>query len=138
MLPENQEVPDKIFAAGEAFEFQQKNYVRAIRFFRELARSSEPAVRVGTLVRLARNLRKHQQVDEALAVYDELERLGPVTVAQLPAELLARHARFSLLSELNQTARCRQEAEGLYEGLSSGRWRISGSAYQFYTREVET
>ena len=138
VLPKNQGVPAKIFAAGEALEFQQKNHARAIRFFRELARASEPAVRAGALVRLARNLRKNQQVDEALAVYDELERLGPVTVAQLPAELLARHARLGLLTGLNQVARRRQEAEGLYEGLTSGRWRISGSAYQFYTREAET
>ena len=61
-----------------------------------------------------------------------------MTVAQYPAELLARHARLGLLTGLNQEARRRQEAEDLYEGLTTGRWRISGSAYQFYTREVET
>ena len=138
VLPEKQGIPGNTFAGGEVFEFRQKDYVRAIIFFRQLARTSESTVRAGALLRLARNLRKNKQVEEALAVYEELERLGPLTVAQLPADLLARHARLSLLGESNQEARRRQEAQDLYTGLNSGRWRISSASYQFYTRDVET
>ncbi len=60
-VPQAQEAPGRIFAAGEAFEFRELNYDRAIAAFRKLARSEDPLVRAGALVRLGRNLRKKKQ-----------------------------------------------------------------------------
>ena len=52
------EVPAQVFARGEELEFRQRDHVRAIAVFRELARSANPAIRAGAHLRLARNLRK--------------------------------------------------------------------------------
>src|SRR5713226_3141100 len=75
-LPSAKEPPASVFAAGEALEFQQKDPAKAIAAFRELSRSTDPAIRAGALLRLARNLRKVQQPRAALDVYDELKQLG--------------------------------------------------------------
>src|SRR5713226_7762788 len=74
-LPAAKEPLASVFASGEAFEFQQKNHIGAIEAFRELARSKDPAIRAGALLRLGRNLRKTQQTAAALAAYDELAQL---------------------------------------------------------------
>ena len=65
--------------------------------FRELARSTNPAIRAGALLRLARSLRKSGAVPDTLAAYDELGRLGAVAVEGLPADLAGRYARLVIL-----------------------------------------
>jgi len=92
-LPSAKEPPASVFEAGEALEFQQKDPAKAIAAFRELSRSKDPSIRAGSLLRLGRNLRKIQQAQAALDVYDELEHMGAVPIGGLPADLLARHAR---------------------------------------------
>ena len=136
-LPPVEEPPEGLFAAGEAYEFQQKDYPRAIAAFRELARSEDERVRAGALLRLGRGLRKTGQLGAALRVYEGLARLGSTAIEGLPAELLARHARCVLLDELGKTAELQSEAEALYAGLHNGRWRITRAAYRFYAEEAQ-
>ena len=66
VLPDPEEPPAAAFAAGETLEFQRNDPVRAAAVFRELARSSDPGVRAGALLRLGRNLRKTGRNEEAL------------------------------------------------------------------------
>ena len=61
VLPASREPPASVFAAGEAFEFQQKDHGRAMAAFREMARSQDVVIRAGALLRLGRNLRKARQ-----------------------------------------------------------------------------
>ena len=125
-----------LFARGEAFEFQQRDYTKAITLFRKLASSQEPGVRAGALLRLARNLRKASQPDAALAAYEELAQLGSVTIEGLPAESLGRHARCILLEELGNLPRLRQEARSFHTDLHKSKWRLDRSAYRFYAEEA--
>ena len=135
-LPTAKEPPASMYEAGEVAEFQQKDFAKAIAVFRELSHSKDPAVRAGALLRLARNLRKAQQSRAALDIYDELDQMGATPVGGLPAELIARHARFTLLDELKRTTEVKREAELLYADLHNGRWKLDRGAYRFYTQET--
>ena len=57
-------------------EFQRNNPAKAAEVFRALARSPDPGVRAGALLRLGRNLRKTGRNEEALEAYNELAQLG--------------------------------------------------------------
>ena len=134
--PNAKDTPANIFEAGEIAEFQQKDFARATAIFRGLSHSKDPKIRAGALLRLARNLRKAQQSRAALGIYDELDQMGATPVAGLPAELLARHARCTLLDELKRTADVKREAGLLHTDLQNGRWKLDRSAYRFYTQET--
>jgi peptidyl-prolyl cis-trans isomerase A (cyclophilin A) len=58
VAPTTPEPPPDVFSPGEALEFQKRDPAGAIRAFRELAGSKDPAVRAGALMRLGRNYRK--------------------------------------------------------------------------------
>jgi len=135
-LPPAREPPGSVFAAAEFLEYRERNYGSAIAAFRRLARSEEPEIRAGALLRLGRNLRKAGRTEDALKVYEELGQLGSTPVAELPAELVARKARCAVLAELGQTGALQREAAELYSSLSSGRWRITRAAYRFHTAEA--
>jgi signal transduction histidine kinase len=135
-LPANREPPESSFASGELFEFQQKDYAKAVTAFRELSQSQDPQIRAGALLRLGRNLRKAKQLDDALLVYAQLAKLTGITVGGLPAELVARHARCSLLNELRRNPTAQNEAEALYADLHRGKWPLTRGAYGFYSQEV--
>lgn len=130
------EPSEAVFAEGEALEFQKGDYAVALDLFRSLAKSENPVIRAGALLRIGRIHRKLGNREAALAVYGELARLGSVPIAGLPAELLARHARCEVLEESNRAADAQQEATALYTALHSGRWRLAGAAFRFYSKRA--
>ena len=136
VLPISKDPPATTFAAGEVLEFRQKDYAGAIASFRELARSPDSIVRAGALLRLARNLIRAREPEKALAVYDDLAKLGATRIGGIPADLLARRARLLVLEDLHQNAQLRREAATLLQDLHNGRWFLSRAAYQFYDQEV--
>jgi len=130
-------VPAKVFEAGEELEFRRQDYAGAAAAFRELARSGDLQVRAEALVRLARNLRKSNQRKEALAVYQDLERLGSVPVGGEPAELVARAARCTVLEELKQFPELHRTAARLHADLQQGRWQLDRASYLFHAQEAQ-
>jgi signal transduction histidine kinase len=135
--PPVRESPVAAFDAGEALEFRQQDHAGAAAAFRALARSNDPLVRAGALLRLGRNLRKNNQIREALAVYAELAKLGSTPVGGDPAELLAREARCALLKELDQRSELEREAGSLNTDLQAGRWRLNRVSFQFHSQEID-
>ena len=136
VLPTAKEPSASVFEAGEVAEFQQKDFAKAITVFRELSHSKDPAIRAGALLRLGRNFRKAQQSRAALDIYAELDQMGATPVGGLPAELIARHSRFTLLDELKRTTEVKREAGLLYADLHNGRWKLDRGPYRFYTQET--
>ena len=134
LLPK--EAPDSSFMAGEVLEFQKQDYAGAIAVFAKQARSKDPATRAGALLRLARNLRKNRQLQEALAAYRQLAELDSITLGGVPAELLARQASCSVLEELRSSTELRRAAAALQEDLAHGRWQLDRASYQFYSKQV--
>lgn len=131
------EPPASVWMPGDVLEFQRLDFARAAAFFRTLSESDDAAVRAGALVRLARNLRKSHRVDEALATYGALERLGDVPVGGDPAALVARQARCDLLSEQNRVAELGREAAALVSHLRQGRWPLDRDALLFHWRQTQ-
>ena len=132
VVPSEQEPPMQIFARGEELEFKKQDYDGAVAAFRELAASPDPTVRAGAHLRIARNLRKAGKLDPALAEYRKLARCGPVPIDGIPADLVARRARFSLLQELGRKSDAQQEAAAIASDLNAGRWQLTRAAFLHY------
>jgi len=128
--------PPSRFARGESLEYREQDYVGAAAFYRGQARSDDPVIRAEALVRLARTLRKANRPDDALAVYGQLDQLGPVRVDDVPVDLMAGHARGVLFEEARRPGPLRAEAAALRAGLEQGRWQLTEGAYRFYLDEV--
>ncbi len=132
----SEDAPGTLFDAGEALEFRQQDFPKATAAFRTLADSDDPLIQAGALVRLARTLRKNNQHEDALAAYEALERLGPTQIGGVPAELLARQMRCTVLDELQQVSELQRVAVALYADLQRGRWPLDRASYEFHSAET--
>lgn len=137
VIPDGKEPPAATFVAGETLEYQRNDPAKAAEVFRMLARSPDPRVRAGALLRLGRNLRKTGRIKEALQAYDELAQLGRTSVLGLPAELMAREARGTVLEAIGKREELRKEASLLHAALWSGRWSLRRPAWEFHVEEVQ-
>jgi signal transduction histidine kinase len=126
----------RVFLPGERYEFQAKDYAAAAREFERLAQSRDPAVRAGAYVRLARNLRKAGDVEQALATYARLAQLDDARLDGVPAGLVARRARCSVLAGLGRTSELRREAAALQADLLRGRWRLTRPVFELHAGEL--
>ncbi|MDQ1474560.1 MAG: two-component system, OmpR family, phosphate regulon sensor histidine kinase PhoR [Bryobacterales bacterium] len=120
------------FAAAEDLEFGALDYAAAAKRFHALSKAANPTVRAEALLRAARNERKAGQAHAALATYARLAAIGATSLNGEPAELVARHARLSLLPE----AAREQEAAALWRDLDAGRWPLSRTSFAFYAGEL--
>ncbi len=136
VIPVGEEPPAATFAAGETLEYQRNDPDKAAQVFRELARSPDPGVRAGALLRLGRNLHKTGRHEEALQAYGELAQLGRTIVMGLPAELMAREARGTVLESIGKREELRKEASLLHAALWSGRWSLLRPAWEFHVEEA--
>ena len=137
VVPRGNEPREAIFREGEALEFQRNDPEKAAEVFRELARrSSITEVRAGALLRLGRNLYKSGRGEEALRVYGDLARLGPVPVAGLPAELWGYEARATVFEAMGKQEELHREASAMWAALQSGRWRLSRDVWEYRAEEI--
>jgi signal transduction histidine kinase len=137
VIPDGEEPPAATFVAGETLEYQRNDPAKATEVFRELARSPDPGVRAGALLRLGRNLRKTGRNEEALQVYGELAQLGRTCVLGLPAELMAREARGTVLEAIGKREELRKEASLMHSALWSGRWSLLHPVWEFHAEEAQ-
>ena len=130
--------PDQFaaFAEGETLEYRRDDPVAAAEVFRVLAKSPDPGVRAGALLRLGRTLRKARHYQEALQVYEELGRLGSVRLMGLPSELVAREARCTVLEAIGKREELQREASLMHSALLSGRWTLLQPAWEFHAEEA--
>ncbi|MGA2267191.1 MAG: ATP-binding protein [Bryobacteraceae bacterium] len=135
--PESGATSGDAFRAGESAEFGENDPEKAIVIYRGLAASRDSAVRAGTLLRLGRTLRKAKRWGEAMQSYAELAALGAVRTAGLPAALVGREARCTILSEQGQSASLAREAGDLCRELEAGRWEVSRGAWLFLREEAQ-
>jgi len=137
VIPDGEEPPAATFVAGETLEYQRNDPAKATAVFRELARSPDPGVRAGALLRLGRTLRKTGRNEEALQVYGELAQLGRTCVLGLPAELMAREARGTVLEAIGKREELRKEASLMHSALWSDRWSLLRPAWEFHAEEAQ-
>jgi signal transduction histidine kinase len=135
-LSEPQEVPSGVYREAETYEFQGRNYAKAIAALKLLTVSSNQSIRAGAWLRIARDERKAGQFDQALKSYDELAACGETVVAGLPAELVARRSRCAILNQLDRRSDLHKEAPKLYALLRRGYWHLSRSVYDVFADEA--
>ena len=121
--------PPAVFREGETYEFRQGQPALALACYQRLAAAGDAAVSAGALLRLARVLRKLGRNEESLAAYRKLSAMAGVSVAGVPAELVARHAICVLQSR-------REDAERLLGDLGEARWQLRRGQFEFYWDEV--
>ena len=121
-----------LFADAEALEFQRGDLHSAAAAYKRVAETEAPFVRAAALMRLARVLRKQQQLRPALDVYRSLFAMGGVSVAGSPSEFVARRERIVLLAALGNHADAVGEAGDLAEALADGRFAIDRTTFEFY------
>ncbi len=128
---------DHLFRAAESLEYTGAA-AKAIELYGELSRSSDSNIRAGALLRLGRVLRKTNRTDEALRVYSTLAALGATRAARLPAALLGREVRATVLAQKGAKALAANEARELCAELASGRWQIPRGAWFFLRQEGQS
>ena len=136
VVPSLREAPGQIFITGEDLEFRQREYGLAVNVYHDLAKSPDPAVRAGALLRLGRNLHSAGRTGEALAAYTRLSGLEETPVGGVPAGLIGRYARCKLLEETKRGAELRAEAQRLDSELRSGQWVLTGPVYWLYAADA--
>ena len=124
------------FSLGESLEFRGRDHAAAVRVFRELATASDPALRAGALLRLARNLRAIGRHEEAIEAYARLAEMDGVSVAGVPAGIAGLYGRAKLLEQANRTTELSAEAQRLGHALQSGRWALTGPVYSLYAADA--
>ncbi|UCE40410.1 MAG: HAMP domain-containing histidine kinase [Candidatus Aminicenantes bacterium] len=134
VITPGQEAPSHQFAVAEKAEFQDKDYSRAIHILRPYSKDDDPAVRVGALMRMARNLKKAGRQEAALNIYQDLSKpsFKEISISGVPVDLVARRALCVLLEELDNQEMLRLEARQLQEDLKAGHWHLDRSSYIYY------
>jgi signal transduction histidine kinase len=131
-------LPADIFAEAEALEFgSSKTFPAAEVAYRRLAQSGVTQVRAEALMRLGRLLRHERKAAESLRAYALLAD-SSATLAGMPAGLVARAARITVLVESGEAASARKEAAALWGELTAGNWKTTKAALETYLSELRS
>ena len=132
LVPQLREASVATFAHGEDLEFRQRDLKAAISVFGDLARSPDPSIRSGALLRLARSLHNAGRDESALAAYAQLSEIDGVSVGRVPTGLLATYARGKLLERQQRASELRALGADLDRDLHSQRWMLTAPVYWLY------
>lgn len=128
--------PD-LFADAEALEFGTQDATKAADAYRRLAESGSAQVRAEALMRLGRLLRRGRKWPDALQAYASLEKFGATLVAGMPASLVARAARCSVLAESGDASGAHSSAAHLWMELTTGKWQLTKAMLETYMNELK-
>jgi two-component system phosphate regulon sensor histidine kinase PhoR len=129
---------DAVFSDIERTKEYQGHLEEAATLYRQMARSDDPHVRAGALLRLARSLGSRQRFGEALTAYEQLAAMGstPVGISGDPSELAARKARLLLFEKTGNGEAKQREAALLGAALSDGRFLIDRATFEAYSTDL--
>jgi len=130
------EVNTQAFAEAEIVELRQ-TADRGLGAYTALARSTNPTVQAGALLRLARVNRSTGDLRAAIRRYRELARFTDLAFNGMPADLLARRAVCELLQQTRETATLAREAEALRLDFLAGRWALDRSGWSLTAEDIE-
>lgn len=131
-VPSATQARSSLFAVAERQEFREQNLSAAIAGYRALAVSNDESIRAEALMRLARCFRKQERISDALAAYANLAALGEVSVADSPAELVARRERVALFNATGDANAAAHERTLLTSALLDGRFRIDRPTFDYF------
>ena len=128
--------PPRALEAGDVYEIQKQDYARAAQAYRALLHSADLTVRPWALQRLARTEAKAGRLQEALRLYEALERETGAMIGDLPADLIGRVQRCELIAASGTPAELTRAASTFYRSLTSGRWRLERPRYLHYSERA--
>ena len=131
------EPPAAPFETLEALEFRKQDLMGALAISRQLAASSDPLVRAGSLLRQARLLRKMKRPDDALEAYGKLAGIPGVAIGGMPADLVALRGRCTVFEEQSRMRELRKEAAVIATGLRAGKWRLNRASFLHAAGQVK-
>src|SRR5262249_1569336 len=126
----------ELFAEAEALELAAGQDAQAADTYAHIAQSGPPAIRAEALVRQARVLRREKQWADALKAYGSLEKMTEAVIAGMPASLVARDGRRSVLADSGDPS-AQREAAVLMADLTSGHWTVTRPALETFLRELQ-
>ncbi len=129
------EAADAPFADAELLEFRGRAG-DALPVYEKMARSGDPAVQIGALLRMARIRRKTANAGEALAVYRAMGNLREVTINGMPADLLARRAICDLLEHAGRKQELADDAASLAVDFANGRWLLDRPNWTLVAKDL--
>lgn len=124
------------FTLADDLEFAKGDARGAVRVVLPLIHDDQSAIRAEAWLRLARNYRKSGEVDRAVDAFRELAALGDTMVQGVPAGLMGRQGRCVLFKAAGRLRELQQEAAGLSDDLSSGRWRLTPAQFEYSAEQV--
>ena len=130
-------IQEKAFSQAEALEYGSHDQIKASEAYKRLAESSNGRMRAEALVGLGRTLRRQQKWMEALQTYDSLQKLDGTIVAGMPASLVGRDARRSILADSGDRAGASREASALWSDLIAGKWKVGKGTLETYFNELK-
>lgn len=125
-------VSDAGFAGAEALELTGNHMEEAARLYRILSRHADPRIRAEALLRLGRVQRKSRNFAGALESYRQLAKLPDITVAGLPAELVALDGERLTQTDTGDSAGAQQTADEIARSIDDGRWILLRGPAEFY------
>lgn len=128
--------PDAAPVFARIEETELANPASAIAQYTRLAASTDPAVRAGAYVRLARVQIRSNSTSEALDTYEALLALGATPVAGAPAELVARRQRAALFERAGDLHAAAAERSASAAALSDGRFVLDRTTFDFYAEDL--
>jgi two-component system, OmpR family, phosphate regulon sensor histidine kinase PhoR len=129
------EAASTLFTEAEATEFRQTGD-RGLSAYETFASSPDPVIRAGALLRLARVYRTTGRVDRAIDSYRSLAHLTMVSIAGMPADLLARRAICDLFEQAGRTPDLTREAAALESDFTAGRWTLDRSGWELSAEQI--
>ena len=129
------EAASEPFAASERLEFTNSGD-RGLASYRALTSSTDPSVRAGALLRVARVERQRGRPAAAIGAYRDLARIEGIAVNGTPVGLIARRMICELLQETGQQETLAVEADALRRDLLSGRWTLDRASWELAADDV--
>lgn len=108
----------------------------ALETYVTLARSADPTIRAGALLRVARVHRRQERWDAAVRAYRNLAAIGEVTIEGVPADLIARRALCAVLEESGNTNELQREAVALEHDVLAGRWPLDRASWDVTVADI--
>jgi signal transduction histidine kinase len=123
------------FAEAEAAEFKEAGD-RGLARYEELARSAEPGVKAGALLRVARVHRRQGRTDAALRGYQRLAGIAHIAIEGTPSDLIARRAICDVLEQAGRTEALGREAAALRTDFLANRWRLDRATWELAATQI--
>ena len=139
-LEKKKVISSQFYPLGNQFEYQEKNYLKAISFYQEkLPHFKTFSDSINTLITLARLNVKNGSLLEALAHYALLEEKfgGYYFQSELPADLLAKIEAAHLFAKMGKDSLQIQKRIEINNGLLAKKWYVSKDIFDVFTQRLD-